>query len=149
MLVRRRLDARLTSVGAPAWSPDGSTIAFTESRLNDRAYFDEDVLAMPAGGGDARALVRDARSLAWSPDGRRIAYSGTRDHNGYRCGSDECSWAAELYVGAAEGRAPPRLTRGEGDELVPAWAPDGSRIVFSSDQNLPDENSYEVYSIAP
>src|SRR4051794_31120537 len=98
VLVRQRLDARLTSVGGPAWSPDGSTIAFTKSRLDDHPAFDEDVMAMPAGGGHGRVLVRDAGSLAWSPDGRRIAYSSTRDHNGERCGSDECSWAAELYV---------------------------------------------------
>src|SRR3954451_971188 len=104
---------------------------------------------MPAGGGRGRVLVRDAGSLAWSPDGRRIAYSGTRDHNGERCGSDECSWAAELYVAAADGSGATRLTRGEGDELAPVWAPDGSRIVFASDQNVPDGNSYEVYSIAP
>ena len=148
-LVRQRLDIRLTYVGDPAWSPDGSTIAYTRSRLDEDAYFHEDVLAIPAAGGPARTLVRDARSVAFSPDGRRIAYAGTRDHNGDRCGSDECSWAGELYVAAADGSGATRLTRGEGDELAPAWSPDGSRILFTSDQNVPDGTSYEIYSIAP
>ena len=148
-LVRQRIDLRFTSVGAPVWSPDGSAIAYTRSRLDRRANFDEDVLTIPAGGGTARTLVRHARSIAWSSDGRRIAYSGTRDHNGQRCGSDECAWAGELYVAAADGTGATRLTRGEGDEIAPVWSPDGSRILFTSDQNVPDGNSNEVYSIAP
>ena len=148
-LVRQRIDNRFTSVGAPAWSPDGSTIAYARSRANDDAYFNEDVLTMPAGGGPARTLVRDARSVAWSPDGSRIAYSGTRDRNGDRCGSDECSWAAEIYVAAADGSGATRLTRGEGDDHAPVWSPDGSRVLFTSDQNVPDGNSNEIYSIAP
>jgi hypothetical protein len=148
-IVRERLDLRLTYVGNPAWSPDGSTIAYTRSRLDDDAYFRDDVLVRFAAGGAARTLVRDAHMAAFSPDGRRIAYASIRDHNGDRCGSDQCSWAAELYVAAADGSGPTRLTHGEGDELAPAWSPDGSRILFTSDQNVPDGTSNEVYSIAP
>ena len=44
---------------------------------------------------------------------------------------------------------PRRLTRDEGEVGSIAWAPDGSRLLFSSDRNLPDANSDEVYSVAP
>lgn len=149
VLLSQKLDERFTSIAGAAWSPDGATIAYSRSRLNRRYYFDQDTFVIPAAGGTPRLLVRDAHSLVWSPDGTRIAYAGIRDHNGSRCGSDECSWAAELYVAASDGSAAKRLTRGEGDELAPAWSPDGSRLLFSSDQNVPDSDSYEVYSIAP
>jgi Tol biopolymer transport system component len=149
VLVNQKLDERFTSVGGAAWSPDGTTLAYSRSRLNRKYYFDQDTFVIAAAGGTPRLLLRDAHSLVWSPDGTRIAYAGIRDHNGSRCGSDECSWAAELYVAAADGSGAKRLTRGEGEEGAPAWSPDGSRLLFSSDQNVPEGDSYEVYSIAP
>jgi Tol biopolymer transport system component len=149
VLVRQPLDARLTSVGAPAWSPDGATIAYDFSRVNRRLRFDEEIRTIPASGGPSRTLLRDARTAAWSPDGRRLAYAGLRDRHGSRCGSHECSYAGEIYVADADGANARRLTRNLGDDVGPKWSPDGSRILFTSDQNLPEGDSYEVYSIAP
>jgi hypothetical protein len=147
-LITEKLDIRLHSVGEPAWSPHGALVAYTDSRLDKRAYFHPEVRVVAAGGGPSHRLVDAAQSAAWSPDGRRLAYSGVRDKRGTRCGSDECAYAGELYVAAADGSGPVRLTRGEGDETRPAWSPDGSRILFTSDRNLPDGDSAEVYSVA-
>ena len=149
VIVDRRLDARFTQLGDPVYSPDGATVAYSSTRLGRHGDFDQEIRTVAAAGGASRTLIRDAHSPAYSPDGRRIAYAGIRDHNGRRCGSDECVFAAELYVANADGSGQTRLTRNQGDERFPAWSPDGSRLLFSSDQNLPDTDAFEVYSIAP
>jgi hypothetical protein len=142
------LDARLSSVADPSWSPDGATIAYTRFRLDRSHRFRPAIRMIPAAGGASRALIRDAQSAVWSADGRRLAYASVRDRNGTRCGSDECWYAGELYVATADGSSPTRLTRNEGDDAAPAWSPAGSRILFTSDRNLPEGDSAEVYSVA-
>jgi Tol biopolymer transport system component len=147
-LVRVRLVPRFAQVGDPAWSPDGATIAYTHSRLDREADFKPVIRTVPASGGKARTLIRDAQAPAWSPDGTRLAFASVRDRNGKRCGSDECHWAGEIYTAAADGTGLRRLTMNEGDDTYPTWSADGSRILFSSDRNLPEQDSSEVYSIA-
>ena len=142
-----RTDARLTWISSPAWSPDGATIAYTFSRLVRGGYFEAEIRTVPAAGGPSRTVIRHGQAPAWSPDGRRLAYSGIRDHNGSHCGSDECTWSPELYVANADGSGQTRLTRNKGSDERPAWSPDGTRLLFTSDQNVPDGDSWEVYSI--
>ncbi len=149
VLVEQPIDARLSSIAGPEFSPDGMTIAYTRHRVARAGEFDSDVLTIPVAGGPSRTLLRHAQSAVWSPDGTRLAYASIRDRNGTSCGSDECEYLGELYVAAADGTDERRLTNNPGFDGTPAWAPDGSRILFSSDQNLPGEDALEVYSVAP
>jgi Tol biopolymer transport system component len=58
--------------GAPAWSPDGSVIAFSSTRSGTSQIY-----TMPVAGGDALELTTDAGgafSPAWSADGSTIYY---------------------------------------------------------------------------
>jgi hypothetical protein len=59
---------------APAWSPDGSTIAFIV--LNDRGG--SEVSTVGAQGGDARRLTTGsrARRVAWDPSSGALLVSG-------------------------------------------------------------------------
>src|SRR5438045_4692015 len=60
---------------APAWSPDGSKLAFISDRTDKRQIY----LINPQGG-EAEALTSledGAGSFAWSPDGQSIAYTAT------------------------------------------------------------------------
>jgi dipeptidyl aminopeptidase/acylaminoacyl peptidase len=148
VLITQPLFPRFEYVGLPAWSPDGATIAYTHSRIDREHDIRPDIRTVPAGGGTPSTLIRDAQWPAWSPDGTKLAFASIRDRNGTRCSSDECWFAGELYVAAADGSQPKRLTRNEGDDAVPRWSPDGSRILFTSDRTIPEGASAEVYSVA-
>ncbi len=65
------------SDGAPRWSPDGRTLAFTRSRPNEPGQI---YLLPMASGGEARKLTdmpKGAGAAFWSPNGRSIAFNST------------------------------------------------------------------------
>ena len=107
----------------PAWSPDGSRIAF-ESTVDGK----RSIWVMQADGQGLRRLT-DATggssdgSPSWSPTGDRIAFAGDRDGN------------AEIYVVAADGSGIRRLTDHRAADGFPDWSPDGARIAFLSDRD--------------
>ena len=102
----------------PAWSPDGTKIAF--SRSDGRRY---QIIVMNADGTDPKEITQgdnSASDAAWSPDGRRIAFT--------RCSAGSC----DIYVMNADGGGEERLTHGERPgEQDPTWSPDGRRIAFA------------------
>lgn len=64
-----------TPEGAPAWSPDGHTIAFNSTRTGRSEIF-----TIPVGGGSAVQLTNElggAFNPAWSADGSTIYYTST------------------------------------------------------------------------
>lgn len=69
--------------GDPQWSPAGNLIAFEGNRREDRKMLvARTILAVPAEGGDVRAMASDDASFAspsWSPDGSRLAFVGHLD----------------------------------------------------------------------
>ncbi|MBN1884738.1 MAG: PD40 domain-containing protein [Candidatus Krumholzibacteriota bacterium] len=107
----------------PAWSPDGSTIAYHHfgvvdvDPLDGTSRIDEDLAGLwliDIDGGDPRRISPIGRQPAWSPDGSRIAFVHDRD----------------LFTIAADGSDPRQLTTGGGC-LWPDWSSDGSRIACS------------------
>ena len=115
---RRRLTRDPAEEFDPAWSPDGTKIAF--SRSDGRRY---QIFVMNADGTDPVQITygdNSASDSAWSPDGSRIAFT--------RCSAGSC----DIYVMNADGRGEERLTHGERPgEWDPRWSPDGRRIVFA------------------
>jgi Tol biopolymer transport system component len=101
----------------PAWSPDGSEIAFTSLRTGRAQIF-----VAAADGTLERNLNNDLAynwSPAWSPDGSRLAFLSGR-------GGQE-----EIWLVPAGGGDEVRFTRGDGKNVArPAWSPDGAAIVF-------------------
>jgi TolB protein len=103
----------------PAWSPDGSRLAFIGSLTDGTSH----LFVMNADGSGQTPLTSPGRANeflapvpAWSPDGLRIAYSGgISDRPG-------------IYVINADGSGETRLT--DGYDVGAAWSPDGSRIAF-------------------
>ena len=120
---------------SPAWSPDGSKIAF--GSVPDGVHFD--IYVMNADGSGVTQLTTAGEEFrpAWSPDGSKIAYDSYRDGN------------FEIYVMNADGSNQTNLTNtpglfGEGvQELRPAWSPDGSKIAF--DRTSDSGNTSDIY----
>ncbi len=107
----------------PAWSPDGSEIAFSGG--TKRNTEDGDIYVMNADGTDLRQLTSGSRvdlSPAWSPDGTRIAFS---DLSGGLFVVD----VATLEVTSLTTYVFTPKAQGPDDE--PTWSPDGTRIAFS------------------
>jgi Tol biopolymer transport system component len=112
---------RLTGAGFeatwPAWSPDGSRVAF-QNYSADGFYH---IWTIAADGSDARQVTTgpfDHREPAWSPDGARIAFTSDRA----RSGSYDI-WTLDFRTGSYAQR-----TNETANEVAPAWSPDGSTI---------------------
>jgi TolB protein len=95
----------------PAWSPDGSRIAFARGTTEDGVPKVE-VYVMDADGSNVMNLTRHPAqdsSPTWSPDGRRIAFSTNRGGN------------HEIYVMEADGSRVANLTHHPAADTQPAW----------------------------
>ncbi len=105
---------------SPAWSPNGSQLAYVSFESRKPVIYAHDVAS-----GRRRLLAnfRGSNSApAWSPDGRQIAATLSRDGG------------SQLYLIDANGGEPRRLTQSSSIDTEPAFSPDGKNIYFVSDR---------------
>ena len=136
----------------PAWSPDGTRIAFVSAR-HDGRDFDSiaDIFVAGADGGEACRLTPSrgpCTSPSWSPDGTQITYAGSEYPEGAFSGRIVALWSIH-----ADGGEPRRLTQ-DFDRSVSAapppfpsspliWTNQGSAIIFAA----MDRGSQHLYSV--
>ncbi len=129
---------------SPAWSPDGTKIAYTTDAVGK-------IFVMSASGtGDPTVIsapgLQDIRSVSWSPSGGTIAFDG-------RLPDDPSkplpTFNTDVYTVPADGSAEPtRVTTGADVDAEPDWSPDGSSLVFLSDRDAPPAfKTKDVYVI--
>ena len=123
---------------APAWSPDGATIAFCRLRGGVADFYLSDLWLMAADGSGARQLTSAVgRSLApaWSPDGSLIACYGAANQGRSWGDPETLLWLVSVESGEA------RMLTYELDRQVqvvrfplvsppPQWSPDGTALSF-------------------
>jgi Tol biopolymer transport system component len=120
----------------PAWSPDGSKIAFSSTR--DRSSTGLDIWVMDADGSNQERLTeapgQNGRA-AWSPDGSKIAYASIVDVTS----GESTVQVGEIWVMNADGSSPTAITSDGAFANSPSWSPDGSKIVFQSNRDGTDQ----------
>jgi len=139
----RQLTNGKKSSQSPAWSPDGSKLAFISDRTDKRQIY----VINPAGG-EADALTTledDVSSFAWAPDGTRIAYTA-RDPRSAAVKDRDKKYGefqiveqdyrmTHLFVLDVTTRATRALTSGAFTVGAFAWSPDSARIAFDHQAN--------------
>ena len=124
---------------SPAWSPDGTKIAYTERA---REYFagklkvvnfdpvsgrtqGEPVEIYAAKQDRGGAWVVD--KVVWSPDGKTLAMV-----------LQDTGWD-KVYLLSAKGGPPKQLTQGAWEDLTPVYSPDGKSLAVISNRNSLEE----------
>jgi WD40 repeat protein len=111
----------------PAWSPDGTMIAFEGST----SAHPTDIYVMNADGSNVRRLTTDPaydQYPQWSPDGSTIAY----DNSGPRTDQNDPQYSptTDIWTIPVDGGSPTRLTSAPGADAHPSFSPDGSQIAY-------------------
>ena len=120
--------AALTAGGwwdqSPAWSPDGTRIAYISDNsvwlVDDDGSHPERVAAGAFWNGD----------VSWSPDGRRVAF--------VRGDGDESA----VVVAEVDGARESVVADLAGPDVSPRWSPDGQLIAFTNYETDDDRNVY-------
>ncbi|MES9990789.1 MAG: Tol-Pal system beta propeller repeat protein TolB [Candidatus Thiodiazotropha sp.] len=115
---------------SPAWSPDGSKIAYVSLEKGQSAIF---VQELYTGKRQEVARFKGINSApAWSPNGDKLALTLSKTGN------------PDIYVYHMTTQKLEAITRHTAVDTEPAWSPDGRSLVFTSDRG----GEAQIYRVA-
>ncbi len=118
----------------PAWSPDGTRLAFSKFISGDERV---ELFLANADGSDLKQLTTNGRNNylpAWSPTGEIISYVSQ--------GGPETD-TAEIHTIRVDGTGEMRLTDNDAFEYGTSWTSNGDKIVFGSVRN----GEWQIYTM--
>ena len=116
-------------VMSPAWSPDGTRVAYVSFETGRSAIYLQE---LATGVREQIAQFSGINSApAWSPDGRQLAMVLSKDGS------------PDIYLMDLETRRLRRLTRLSGIETEPSFTADGAAVVFTSNRG----GQPQIYSV--
>jgi Tol biopolymer transport system component len=134
-----------TNDGLPGWSPDGAKMAFSSNQSGKY-----EIWTMNSDGSDRRRLT-DLKSFSfmpkWSPDGAKIAFvsqitpaGGSRSVEIFAMNSDgsglqQLTESIDLEAAGGQAGGHDHAAEITGWNSVPAWSPDGAKILFGSNRD--------------
>jgi dipeptidyl aminopeptidase/acylaminoacyl peptidase len=166
----RPLTGEKVSSSRPRWSPDGKYLAFLSARDEGKTQ----VWTLFREGGEGLQLTDTAQgvsSFEWAPDSKRMVLvlkdPKPEEIEAHEQGDDyeektAPPWVVtrqqfkqdyvgyldsrrnHLYVFDLETKETTQITSGDYDDAEPAWAPDGTRIAFTSNRTAEPDTNYNT-----
>ncbi len=160
-----------TSDGNPKFSPDGLSLAFLRTDSTGK----NQIWLLRMSGGEAimiTSLNASVRDFSWKPDSLGFAavsdvdpdYKGENEHDAtdvvsitrIRYRHDELRWrgnsGTQIFDVDIATKESKQLTSDDGDQGIPSWSPDGSKLAFISDatqeRDIHAENEVRVLELA-
>jgi len=135
--VRNLTDAPDSNEWGPAWSPDGTRIAFS----SDREGMPQVYVMNVDGTGVERLSDVEGEYPAWSPDGTRIAFES---YVGGTTPFGDPNY--DVFIMDADGSNEQNLTNDpDSYDGYPSWSPDGEWIAFESTLATPEDFEPPAY----
>ena len=114
---------------SPAWSPDGSKLAYVSFENQKSEIYVQDIYTQQ------RSLITSFRGIngapEWSPDGRRLAIVLSKDGQ------------PDIYVVDVASKQLTRVTNNRTIDTEPSWMPDGQTLLFTSERG----GKPQIYSV--
>ena len=115
---------------SPAWSPDGSHIAYvTFEQDHAVVYVQSTLINMRA---PVTNLGENSSAPAWSPDGQQLAIAVTGEGNSH------------IFLVQADGSNLKQITFDDEIDTEPSFSPDGQNLIFTSDR----EGSVQIFQVS-
>jgi Tol biopolymer transport system component len=120
------------------WSPDDSKIAF--DAVGPNGY--RNIYSINADGTDMKLLTDDEANdklPSWSPNGSKIAFNSER----FDASKEDYADGEDIFTVNADGGGIQFVTENDATNTHARWSPDGTQLVFVSNNN--SGNEVEIY----